>query len=97
LAFLSFSSPTQYKGELSRAVGSASELHTLKNFPLNPLYDCWKRVKTILPAIPLKLTQRFFPRALRLEEMEEDFHWGVAPEVAEENAKGPEESPTVGV
>ena len=61
LAFLRINSPTQYKGNPSKAVRSCSEQHTLKNFPLKPLYNDWNNVRMTLPATPLKLTQRFFP------------------------------------
>jgi len=64
LGFVRRGSCTQYKGNPSREVGSAWELQTLKNFPLKPLYDFWKRVRMILPVIPLKLTLRFFPGLL---------------------------------
>jgi len=51
----------QYKGNPSRRAGSLRLLWILKKFFLNPLYDCWKSVKSTLPATPLKLTHIFFP------------------------------------
>ena len=59
---MGFSVP--YKGNPSRRAGSLRLLLILKMFFLNPLYDYWKSVKSILPATPLKLTHNFFPGSL---------------------------------
>jgi len=40
----------------------------LKNFPLKPLYDYWKRVNGTLPATPLKLTHNFLLGLLALKK-----------------------------
>ena len=59
--FLSLRVCVQYKGNSSKRLWSLALQRILKNLPLKPLYDCWKRVSKTLPATPLKLTHSFRP------------------------------------
>ena len=64
LGFLNLGSFVQYSGNPSRRLGSLSLQRILKNLPLKPLYDCWKRVSKTLPTAPLKLTHGLRPGRL---------------------------------
>ena len=97
MGFVCFTSFTQYRGKPSRAVGSKSEQHTLKNLPFHPLKDCWNRVRRTLPNMSLRLTQRLFPLLLHLKEMEKDLDGGGVSEEPAQNVKSLDEGPAVRV
>jgi len=64
MGFLSPGFHVQYNGNPSKRVGSFLLQQILKNLPLKPLYNCWKRINSTLPMTPLKLTHSFLPGLL---------------------------------
>ena len=68
----------------------------LKKFFLNPLYDCWKSVKSTLPATPLKLTT-ISSRVVNFEEEKKGVYKRRKAEAVAEDGESPYECPTVGM